>query len=46
MAPPPYPQAMPPAGAKKPAIFWVLILGLGFLFLLAVVLVLLFALKH
>jgi hypothetical protein len=37
---------MPPAAPKKPAIFWVLILGLGFLFLLAVVLILFFALKH
>jgi flagellar basal body-associated protein FliL len=37
---------MPPAGTKKPAIFWVLLLSLGCLFLAAVVLVLIFALKH
>jgi flagellar basal body-associated protein FliL len=43
MQPPPAPQAMPP---KKPAIFWVLILGLSGLFLIAIVLVLFFALKH
>jgi hypothetical protein len=46
MAPPPVPQAMPPAGTKKPGIFWVLVLGLGGLFLIAVLLILFFALKH
>ena len=51
--PPPMPQmqpmgmpAMQPMPTKKPAIFWVLVLGLGGLFLIAVVLILFFALKH
>jgi hypothetical protein len=38
--------AMQPMPAKKPAIFWVLVLGLGGLFLIAVLLILFFALKH
>jgi hypothetical protein len=46
MAPPPVPQAMPPVGTKKPGMFWVLVLGLGGLFLIAVLLILFFALKH
>jgi flagellar basal body-associated protein FliL len=37
---------MPPAETKKPAIFWILLMLLGCLFLAAVVLVLIFALKH
>jgi hypothetical protein len=37
---------MPPAGTKKPPIFWVLVLGLGGLFLIAVLLIIFFALKH
>jgi hypothetical protein len=44
MQPPPAPQAARPAG--KPTIFWVLLLVLGCLFFSAVVLVLIFALKH
>ena len=47
MAPPQMqPMAMPPAGTKKPPIFWVLVLGLGGLFLIAVLLIVFFALKH
>ncbi len=44
--PPAAPQPAPPVETKKPAIFWVLLLVLGCLFLSAVVLVLFFALKH
>jgi hypothetical protein len=44
---PPAPKPAPAAGAKKPAMFWVLVLGLGGLFLIAAVLILFFALhKH
>jgi flagellar basal body-associated protein FliL len=43
MPPPPVPQ---PVETKKPAIFWILLLAMGCLFLAAVVLVLFFALKH
>ena len=43
--PPPVPQAMP-AGPKKPVKFVVPLLILGGLFLTAVVLILVFALKH
>jgi flagellar basal body-associated protein FliL len=46
MPPPPAPQPAPPAGGKKPAIFWIMVLGLGGLFLIAVLLILFFALKH
>ena len=42
----PPPQPIPPAGTKKPMIFWVFLLLLGCLFLSAVVLVLVLALKH
>jgi hypothetical protein len=45
MAPPPAPQAMP-AGTKKPGKFLVPLLILGGLFLVAVALILYFALKH
>ncbi len=45
MPPPPAPQAMPP-GTKKPGNFLVLLLVLGGLFLVAVALILFFALKH
>ena len=44
--PPPAPQAIPPAGAKKSSKLLVLGLALGGLFLVAVVLILYFALKH
>jgi serine/threonine protein kinase len=43
--PPPAPQAMPP-GAKRPPIFWVLVLGLGGMILIAMVLGLFFAFMH
>ena len=46
VAMPPPPQPIPLAGTSKPAIFWILLLTLGCLFLAAVVLVLFFALKH
>lgn len=42
----PGPPLAPPAETKKPVIFWVLLMALGCLFLTAVVLVLLLALKH
>jgi hypothetical protein len=42
-AQPPEPTA--PTG-KKPTIFWVMLFGLGALFLIAVILVIVFALKH
>ncbi len=44
--PPAVPQPSPAAGAKKPPMFWVMLIVLGCLFLAAVVLVIFFALKH
>jgi hypothetical protein len=34
------------AAPAKPPIFWIMLIGLGFLFLAAIVLVLFFAFKH
>jgi hypothetical protein len=39
------PQPAPPTG-KKPTIFWVMLFGLGALFLIAVILIIIFAMKH
>lgn len=40
------PQPAPAPTGKKPTIFWVMLFGLGALFLIAVILVIIFAMKH